>query len=99
MQRERRKTACTLVQRHFFRSSALFAALSIEYYVAHGQEPKPFPAAPNELGAESKAKDQPTAPPPVPAPDFWSQDALTGNWGGTRSQWKEKGVELDFAFT
>jgi porin len=85
--------------RTFFRSIALFAALSIQHSAANGQEPKLSPAAPTEPTTESKASDQPPAPAPAPAPDFWKQDTLTGDWSGTRSHWKEKGVELDFAFT
>ncbi|HXQ71191.1 MAG TPA: carbohydrate porin [Pyrinomonadaceae bacterium] len=40
----------------------------------------------------------PTDPPstPAPEPDFWTQQELTGDWGGTRSRWKEKGIELEF---
>jgi len=83
----------------FFRSIALFAALSIQHSAANGQEPKLSPAAPTEPATESKASDQPASPAPAPAPDFWNQDTLTGDWSGTRSKWKEKGVELDFAFT
>ncbi|HKV35911.1 MAG TPA: carbohydrate porin [Pyrinomonadaceae bacterium] len=39
-----------------------------------------------------------TVPPstPAPEPDFWTQQELTGDWGGTRSRWKEKGIELEF---
>ncbi|HKQ81197.1 MAG TPA: carbohydrate porin [Steroidobacteraceae bacterium] len=31
--------------------------------------------------------------------NLWTRDELTGDWGGTRSQWKENGVDLDFKLT
>jgi hypothetical protein len=40
-------------------------------------------------GQESK----PSPAPPKPEPDFWTQEELTGDWGGTRSLWKEHGME------
>jgi porin len=42
-----------------------------------------------------------TVPPSTPTPDhdFWTQQELTGDWGGTRSRWKEKGIELEFRLT
>jgi porin len=41
-----------------------------------------------------KAATAPAAP--TPEPDFWTQEEMTGNWGGTRSHWKDKGVEIEF---
>jgi len=29
----------------------------------------------------------------------WHREAMTGDWGGTRSRWKEKGIELEFKYT
>jgi porin len=45
--------------------------------------------------ADNAAKTQ---PPTAPAPDsdLWERETMTGDWGGTRSRWKEKGVELEF---
>lgn len=37
-------------------------------------------------------------PDPSPEPDFWRQETMTGDWDGTRSRWKEKGVELEFKY-
>jgi porin len=34
-------------------------------------------------------------PAPTPA-DFWKQETMTGDWGGVRSRWKEKGIDLEF---
>jgi len=36
---------------------------------------------------------------PAPAPDFLHQDTLTGDWNGTRTSWKNKGVELASSLT
>ena len=44
-------------------------------------------------------------PQPVPSEtpaaetDFWHQEELTGDWGGRRSRWKEKGFEMEFRLT
>lgn len=39
-----------------------------------------------------------TAPAPDPPTDFWHQETMTGDWGGTRSRWKEKGIDLEFKY-
>lgn len=39
---------------------------------------------------------QDAKPTKTPEPDFWHRETMTGDWGGTRSAWKEKGVELEF---
>ena len=31
--------------------------------------------------------------------DVWHREAATGDWGGTRSRWKEKGVEFEISLT
>ena len=36
---------------------------------------------------------------PAPAPDFFHQDTLTGDWNGTRTIWKNKGVDLASSLT
>ena len=69
--------------------------------------------APNNVQAAAKTEAAQTAeavatpaqtpaaakPAPVPAPDFWHQEEMTGNWGGTRSKWKDKGFEMQFSLT
>ena len=40
----------------------------------------------------------PPAPPPAPT-GFLGQAEATGDWGGLRTRWKDKGVALDSAFT
>lgn len=70
---------------------------------SHGQTPAPSPvaatgrpaAADKSSAAEAAAK--PEAAPAAPA-DFWHRETLTGDWGGTRSRWKEKGIDLEFKY-
>jgi porin len=52
--------------------------------------------------AESQESGTPPDQAAVPAPaapshegDFWTRDALTGNWGGLRSALEDKGIDLD----
>ncbi len=57
------------------------------------------PAAESEKTNTQNEAKTPVAPATPAAPDFWHQEELTGDWGGTRSRWKEKGVELNFKLT
>lgn len=41
----------------------------------------------------------PRPSPAPPEPDFWRQEEMTGDWGGARKSWKEKGIELEFKLT
>src|SRR5258705_9952717 len=74
---------------------------------AYGQDPTPTPTpaareavATDRKGADEKVRKVAAASPaPAPEPDFWHQETMTGDWGGTRSRWKEKGVELEFRQT
>lgn len=79
------------------------AMLLIAVSVIYGQSPTPSPTTSTTPSAEKVKNDQqatatstdaPAAP--EPDPDFWTQQELTGDWGGTRSRWKEKGIELEF---
>src|SRR6476619_2275542 len=81
--------------------TALFGCANQVY----AQEPTPSPspatreaAATNASGA---AEDAPkvAATTPAPEPDFWHRETMTGDWGGTRSRWKEKGIDLEFKLT
>lgn len=78
--------------------TALFAPKS----EVRAQEPAPTPApasreaaAAKDAGASTKAE----AATPAPAPDFWHREELTGDWGGRRSRWKEKGFEMEYKLT
>jgi porin len=64
--------------------TAVCAVLLSPDAVARGQEPAAQPAA---------------TPAPAPAPDLLHQEALTGDWNGRRSQWKDKGVALESSLT
>lgn len=35
-------------------------------------------------------------PAPEPDHDFFTRETMMGDWGGTRSRWKEKGIDLEF---
>ena len=54
----------------------------------------------HEIGNTSNKVKPKAAATPDPAPelDFWHQETMTGDWGGARSRWKEKGVELEFEY-
>lgn len=78
----------------------LFFSMSV---CAQTPAPSPAPVTPtadkvkNEAATTSNAAE--TKPAPEPPPDFWHQETMTGDWGGTRSRWKEKGIELEFKTT
>lgn len=38
-------------------------------------------------------------PSPMPAPSIWERDTLSGDWGGLRSSWEDRGVDLTFEYT
>jgi len=63
--------------------------------------PSPSPATVASAAEKEKSEEQEpaagaAAKPAEPAPDFWHQETMTGDWGGTRTRWKEKGVDLEF---
>src|SRR5262245_12081218 len=46
--------------------------------------------------AQAQDPQTPTASQAAPqTPGFWRRDRLTGDWGGYRTRWKNRGVELD----
>ena len=36
------------------------------------------------------------SPSPTPEVDFWYRETMTGDWGGTRTRWKQRGVDMQF---
>src|SRR5204862_6234714 len=68
------------------------------------QGPDPLPTASPTAATSDKTKSesgvasdsQEAKPAATPEPDFWHRETMTGNWGGTRTRWKESGVELEF---
>ncbi|HEY0460821.1 MAG TPA: carbohydrate porin [Pyrinomonadaceae bacterium] len=90
----------------------LMTALFVIKPDVSAQQAKPSPSPPSPSSSETIAKNEksetqktatPVTPAPTPAatpePDFWNQEELTGDWGGTRSRWKEKGFEMEFSLT
>jgi porin len=71
---------------------------------AQGQTPSPSPvvASSTPTTVDKKSTEAETAPKteaePAPAAGFWRRETLTGDWGGTRSRWKEKGIDLEFKY-
>src|SRR5215471_3828749 len=49
------------------------------------------------LGATVRAQD--TTPKDPYSGDLWSRSTLTGDWGGLRNEWAEKGVTIDLNVT
>lgn len=68
---------------------AVIGMLSFGHFESFAQDPTPTPSA--------KAVD--AKPAPTPQPDLWHREEMTGDWGGIRSKWKEKGVTLEFSYT
>ena len=72
-------------------------------FETHSQTPAPSPS-PTTAAKGDKVKNEAEAATSAtttaaPAPnDFWHQETMTGDWGGVRSRWKEKGVELEFKY-
>jgi porin len=46
-----------------------------------------------QAGAEGASSDK------TYSGDFWTRSTLTGDWGGTRSEWAAKGVTFDINLT
>lgn len=63
------------------------------------QDPAPSPSPSPESATTKPAAPPAAAPASAPKPDFSEQEEMTGDWGGTRTRWKEKGVELEFKLT
>ena len=70
---------------------SLFVFL-VSLRVANAQDPTPSPSPQAAAGTNVAA----TKPAPEPAEDFLTRETMTGDWGGTRSRWKEKGIDLEF---
>ena len=83
--------------------SALATAFSGFASQIYGQDQKPTPAVATTDTVAIKGADEEKAPKPAQTPgpspelDFWHRETMTGDWGGTRTRWKEKnGIELEF---
>lgn len=49
-----------------------------------------------ETAAKAVAAAKPAA---TPDQEFWTQEEMSGNWGGDRDKWKEKGFEVEISLT
>ena len=83
-------------------------ALLLTAMLVHGQDPTPSPTPQlaiieSTVGPAVAAKPatsaEPAKPAPPPVPDFWHQEGMTGDWGGARSRWQEKGFEMKYKLT
>src|SRR5262245_66011794 len=88
-----------------FVSSTLATLLTLSF-VVKGQQPSPTPSPRPSSGTSAESRndssvDQKSEPTPTPSPelDFWHQETMTGDWGGTRARWRERGVEMQFTLT
>jgi porin len=84
----------------FFRALVLLTAATGLGFAAYGQEPKSTSTSTSAAQGATAAKPARAAPAAAVEQNFWTQEGLTGDWGGTRSGWKEaNGVELEFKFS
>ncbi len=84
--------------RAFVLATVLLTALSVTGSETYAQEPTPTPSLAS-AATDAGAAPQTAAPAPAPEPDFWHREELTGDWDGKRSQWKEKGFEMEYKLT
>lgn len=59
--------------------------------VNYAQEPAASPSSQEPANGAPAAKSE-----PAPETDLSMRETMTGDWGGTRSRWKEKGIDLEF---
>jgi porin len=85
-------------QRPWVAIFALMVVLTFVCYaaLAQGPTPKPTPAERDTAKKTSEPADPKAA---EAEPDAWHREELTGDWGGARTRWKEKGFEFEFKFT
>jgi len=86
--------------------STVWMATPLPTAVVRGQQPTASSVgAPTGAIALSAARhdevsaSQGASAKPAPAPDFFHQDTLTGDWNGTRTTWKNKGVDFASSLT
>jgi porin len=94
-----------IAARAFCIATAFLIILFVTHPASKAREPGPSPAStptasPDPLPApntNSEIQDPAaTKPAATPEPDGWHRETMTGDWGGTRSRWKEKGIDLEF---
>jgi len=82
----------------FLLATVLLTALSAMGSEIYAQEPTPT-SSPASAATDAGATAKTPAAAPAPEPDFWHREELTGDWDGKRSQWKEKGFEMEYKLT
>jgi porin len=90
--------------RAFVTATIFVTVMLVPERISYAQEPTPSPTPVASTTEKVKSDAQETAnaaaaKPVEPELDFWHQETMTGDWGGTRSRWQEKGVELEFKQT
>ncbi len=75
------------------RAFAIAAIISLVLIrVSYGQEATTSPSPQEPANSAAPA----SKPAPATDSDFFTRETMTGDWGGTRSRWKEKGIDLEF---
>jgi len=77
--------------------SALFVINSSVRAQDPASSPSPSPSP--EVANTQRATTPAAAPAPTPETDFWKREQMTGDWGGDRLRWKEKGFEIELSLT
>jgi porin len=79
-------------------SAIVVLASSLSPNAASGQSSTPAATAASGVVAGRAASQGASQPPPAPT-GLLNQADLTGEWGGVRSRWRDKGVVLDTSLT
>src|SRR6266850_6087132 len=96
-----------IAARVFIKTTITLTALLLMHSVSNGQElTSPTTSASSQSPGDKDHNDPqaaaapPQAAKPQPAEqDFWTREEMTGDWGETRSRWKDKGFEIDLRLT
>ena len=96
-----------IVARPFVKATVTLSVLLALHSASYGEEPTPPTTSASSQSPGDKDHNDPqaaAAPPqaakPQPAEqDFWTREEMTGDWGETRSRWKDKGFEINLRLT
>lgn len=84
----------TMAVRKFAAGASLILALTVPSTVCFAQE-----GIKQEGTKQEEAADNPADETPKEDPGFWSQDTLTGDWGGVRTNLTDAGLALSGLYT
>jgi porin len=76
--------------KHIVKAAVLILAFIVLISEPRGQTRSPSPTVPGGEANGNAGTDQ------APTDDLWHRSELTDDWGGTRSRWKEHGLEMTF---